>query len=217
MAEASFKRAIDLNPGYATAHHWYADYLTKRERFDEAAVHIQTSLALDPLSVSVNGAYGAILLFARRYDEAIDRLQTTVRMNPGFAHVHMVLSQAFGSQQRYDLAVEEAQRAVSLGAGNVEYQAHLGCTLAMAGKRAEAASIARDLAARYQRGDEAQPVAVAIVYAVLGDNDRVFEWLDRAWQIRDPWLGYLRVDPRFDNVRADPRFRTLLQQVGLAR
>jgi hypothetical protein len=86
----------------------------------------------------------------------------------------------------------------------------------MASRRAEAAEILKDLTDGYLNGEHAEPVAVAIVHASLGENDEALEWLERARQNRDPWLGYLRVSPRFDNVRTDPRFERLLQSVGLA-
>jgi tetratricopeptide (TPR) repeat protein len=215
-AEASFQRALDLNPGYASAHHWYADYLAQRQRFPEAIQHIETAKALDPLSVSVTGEAGAILVFARRYQDAIAPLRAALRLDPRFPKVHMMLAQAFTGLGRFDEATVEAERAVSMEPGNPEFRANLGWVLAVAGRRNEAAPLLPELTAQYRNGEHAEPLAIALLEASLGNNDQSFEWLERARQIRDPWLGYLKVDPRFDNLRVDPRFDRLLQSVGLA-
>jgi len=214
-AEASLRRAIELSSGYATGHNWYALLLAQFGRFDDAFDHIQTALALDPLSVSVRGTYGTLRLWTGRYDEAIEQFQAALRLEPRAARVRMNLSSALALRGDYDEARAEAEKAVSIAPGNPEILGNVACVLASSGRRSEAAAIARDLSGRYFRGEHAEPLAVAIVYAALGDNDRAFEWLYRGRERRDPWLGYLKVDTRFRGLRTDPRFTQLVEDVGL--
>ena len=170
---------------------------------------------LDPLSVGVNGETGSIRMFARRYEDAIAPLREALRLDPLFPNAHMVLAQSLASLGRHPEAVAEAERAASLGPGVAEFRAHVGYVLALAGNRAKAVAILRELIEGYQTGGHSEPMAIAFLHATLGNNDQAFEWLGRAQQARDPWLGYLRVDPRFDNLRTDSRFERLLQSVGL--
>jgi TolB-like protein len=214
-AEASFRRAIELNPAYATAHHWYAVHAATQQRFDEALDHIQTASTLDPLSVNVKAAHGIILLWARRYDEAIGQLRAALGLDPGLARLRASLGRALAVRQEYDLALAEATRAQSLAPNDILIFGDVASILAMSGRRSEAAAMAQELAGRYLRGEHAAPIPVAVVYAALRDNDRAFEWLDRARQQPEPWLGELKVDVRFDNLRNDPRFANLLREIGL--
>jgi serine/threonine protein kinase/Flp pilus assembly protein TadD len=214
-AETSFRRAIELTPRYATAHHWYALCLAVQRRFDEAFYHIETASALDPLSASLRGAHGIVLLWAGRYDEAISHIRAALALEPGLARLRSSLARALALRGDYGMALAEAKRAVSLAPHNAEILADLAAVFAISGRRSEAARIAQDLATRYLRGEHGEPIAVAAVYAALGDNDGAFEWLDRARQRRDPWLGEFTVEVRFDNLRKDPRFADLLRDIGL--
>jgi TolB-like protein/Flp pilus assembly protein TadD len=214
-AEASLRRAMELNPGYATAHQIFGLVQAQHGRLDDAVVHLQTAAELDPLSVGVQGTRGTILMWAGRYDEAIDRFRAALRLEPGWARVRMNLTSALALRGDYDEARAEGDRALSLAPDDPELIGNRACVLAMSGRQSEAVSIAQDLARRFFRGEHAEPLAVAIVYAVIGDNDRAFEWLYRGRERRDPWLGYLKVDTRFRRLRTDPRFAQLIADVGL--
>ncbi len=214
--EAAFKRALELRPSYATAHHWYAVYLSQLGRLDEALTEIEKAVALDPLSSSVLGQRGAVLLMARRYDEAIAQLQRTLQIESNFARAHMVLAEAYAHTGDHERALAAANRARQAGGSSVELTADIGYILAVAGRRGEAVKIAEDLAAQFRSGQDSAAAGVATVYAGLRDVERTMEWLERAWETRDPAIADLRVDPRFDSVRGDARFAALLKRAGLA-
>lgn len=154
-------------------------------------------------------------MWTGRYGEAIDRFRAALRLEPGWARIRMNLTSALALRGDYDEARAEGERALSIAPDDPELVGNSACVLALSGRRSEAAASAQDLAERYFRGEHAEPLAVAIVYATLGDNDRAFEWLYRGRERRDPWLGYLKVDTRFHRLRSDPRFAQLLKDVGL--
>ncbi len=214
-AEASFKRALELRPAYGTAHHWRSILLSQLGRLDEALSEIDRAVALDPLSVTVNAQRGAVLLMARRYDDAIAQLERTIRLDPDFSRTHMVLAEAYAHKGDYGRALAETDRAAKLGGTGVELTADIGYILAGAGRRSEAVRIAGQLAAQYRSREDGAAAGAATVYAGLRDVERTIEWLERAWERRDPAIADLNVDPRFDSVRKDARFTALLKRAGL--
>jgi tetratricopeptide (TPR) repeat protein len=151
------------------------------------------------------------------YDDSIAQLEKVIQANPDYPRAHFLLAQAYLKKRTYDRALAETDRTAALGGGGTELRGLVGCIAAAAGRTAEARTIAEELAARYNDSREGGPVSVAAVYASLRDNDRAFEWLERGRQDREPVIGYLRVDPCFDNIRNDPRFETLLARLGLSR
>ena len=218
-AEASFKRAIALKPGYGAAHHWYASYLAQLGRFPEAIVEIKTALSLDPLSTSVNAEFGAVLILARRYDEAIAQIQRTLQMDPSFSRAHLMMAEAHAYVGAYDQALDELARALqdgTLGAEDQELVAVKGYVLAMAGRRAEALAIVGRLAERYRQHREAVAGGIVTIYAALGDKARALDWLATAVESHDSEISYLKVDRRLDGLRSDPRFERILAQLGLS-
>jgi tetratricopeptide (TPR) repeat protein len=214
-AEASFKRALALKPGDSTTHHWYADYLAYRGRLEDAVTEITTAATLDPLSSAVAADIGAILTLSRRYDEAVAQLEKALRMNSDLAAAHLDLAEAYTHQKRYELALGELQKTSALVANDTVVRGEMGYTLAVAGRRAEALTIANDLVARYRKNDTAAAGAAAFTYVGLLDRDRAFEWLNQAVRHHDSWVAYLKVDPRFDPLRNDRRFGSLLAALGL--
>lgn len=214
-AEASLKRALELRPSYATAHHWYSIVLSQLGRLDESLSEIDRAVALDPLSTTVNGQRGVVLLMARRYDDAIAQLDKAIRIDPSFARAHMVLAEAYAHKGDYDRALAETDRAASLGGTGVELTADIGYILAGAGRRSEAVRIAGQLAAQYGSRQDGAAAGAAVVYAGLRDVERTIEWLERAWERREPAIADLNVDARFDSVRKDARFTALRKRAGL--
>lgn len=214
-AETELRRAIVLKPSYATAHRWYATWLAKQGRLPEALSEIKTALEQDPLSAGANAVHGMLLMLQRKYDEAIVEVQKALQMDPAFSRGRMQIAEIYGLQRQYARAVTEAAAAAAASPGDLEVLADLGYIHAVAGRRAEALKIRDELARRAGANEDAAAGGVAIIYVGLGDDGRSFEWLARARERRDPWIGYLKVDPRFDRLRRDPRFAPLLASAGL--
>jgi len=208
-AEAGFRRALELNPNYATAHHWYANYLSQIGRMEAAQTEIRRAQELDPLSVAVSWALGNILYLARRYDDAVASLDATLKMDPHFAPAHGTLAQVHAETGASEKAVAEVER--SQGTPEGERRALLAYVYARAGRSNEAMSIVNGLVA----DKHVAPSSLAVVYAALTRTDEAFRWLQRAHDVNDMTLAYLKVDPRFDPLRSDRRFDAMLRAVGL--
>jgi eukaryotic-like serine/threonine-protein kinase len=217
-AEEEFRRAIELNPNYATAHHLYGRHLMIMGRFDEAAVEIRRASELDPLSLLINADLSAPLFFARQYDRAIESLRETLEMDPNFALAHVRLGGAYEFKGMYEEAIAEYQRAIELSgssADNSTMSAMLAHSYAASGRGDQARDILNRLKEQSQRG-YVSPCDIAEVHAALGEEDQAFEWLEKAYELRSSDLRFLRVSQLMDSLRSDPRFADLLRRVGLA-
>ncbi len=213
-AEREFKRAIDLNPNYATAHHWYAEYLKQMGRHDEALGEIKRAQELDPRSLIVNTSVGWQYYFARQYDQAIEQYQMTLEMDPNFGPAHWGLGWAYDQKSMFAEAAAEFQRGINLSGGNPVYVAGLGHALAV-GRQGEEAQKVLDELMELSKRLYVPPYFIAAIYTGLGDKARAFEWLEKAYEEHSSWLLYLRVDPRLDSLRSAPPFHDLLRRVGL--
>jgi TolB-like protein/DNA-binding winged helix-turn-helix (wHTH) protein/Tfp pilus assembly protein PilF len=207
-----FRRAIELNPGYATAHHWYAWHLALLRRYDEAIREMRKAEILDPLSLIINADLAELLVLAHSYDESIRQSRKTIEMDPNFALAHNQLAQAYLQKHMYDEGVAELQIAVQLSGGSPTCIANLARAYVASGKRSEAITLLSDLKKRsnpsYSHGSE-----IAVVYAALGDTDQAMNWLEKGYEERfNP--GVL-IRPGFDPLRADPRFQDLMRRIGL--
>ena len=212
-AEREFKRAIALSPGYATAHQRYSLLLLKIGRTEESLFEIHRAQTLDPLSLSINASVGWRLLWARQYNQAIDVLQKTLEMDPNFCVTHLYLGWAYEAKGNPEKAILELQKAVLLSAGPRE-KASLGHAYALGRHTRQAQNILRELEER-SRGAYVPAYDIAIIYAGLGEKDRAFEYLAKAYQDRSVELTSLKADLELDNLRSDPRFNDLLHRVGL--
>ena len=214
-AEREFKRAIELNPAYATAHHWYALYLARMARFDEAVREITRSLELDPLSLVINRSIGLIFYHARQYDRSIEALRKTIEMDPNFSSVHWWLGLVYLQKSMYKKALAEFQREKNLAKVFSPFALQsIGLAYAKMGKSEEAQHVLNELIEKRKEA-YVQPSLIATLYFVLGKESQGFEWLKKAYEGRDSGLTYLKTDPVFDNVRSDPRFKALLEKMGL--
>jgi serine/threonine-protein kinase len=216
-AETSFRRAIELKPGYAPAHHWYSIYLTQVGRFPEAITEIKTAISLDPIAIGAHGQLGSVLAMARRYEDAAAQFERLVRFNPDFGFAYRALAQTYTHMGRFDrarAALDEALKRAPIGAEDRDLKDDLGYLLATSGDAPGALAIARDLEHRYERTGESVAVNVAAIHAGLKQTDRALEWLTRAVDARDPDVGYLKVDPKWDGLRGDVRFSELLTKLG---
>jgi serine/threonine-protein kinase len=213
-AEKEFKRAIELNASYPTAHAWYGEYLMVLGRFDEALAEMNRANDLSPLSPAVNLALGYRYYYARQYPQAIEQCQKTLAMDGGFLAAHVYLGRGYLQKASYPEATAEFRKALQLSDGDSNDLAALGLSLAASQQPAEARKILDQLKERSQQ-TYVQPMWLAVIYIALGDKDQAFDWIQKAYDDRSEWLVYLKVDPLFDTVRQDPRFTDLLRRVGL--
>ena len=209
-AEREFRRAIALDPGYATAHHWYGEFLAALGRFEEGLAELHRAVELDPLSLIINADLGWFLDNAGLSDRALQQLRRTIDLEPNFAPAHLYLGQVYERKGLYAQATAAYQRSADLSRSRSR-PAALGHLYAISGNRAEATKIIDELLQQ----PHPSPVAIAIVYTGLGDLDRAFEWLERGYRERSDWLIYLPSYPFYDPLRGDPRFKDLLRRMKL--
>jgi TolB-like protein/DNA-binding winged helix-turn-helix (wHTH) protein/Flp pilus assembly protein TadD len=213
-AGKEFRRAIELNPSYATAHHWYAWHLSLLGRYDEAIAEMRKAENLDPLSLIINADLAELLVLAHSYDESIRQSRKTIEMDPNFALAHNQLAQAYLQTQMHVEAVAELQKAVQLSGRSPTAVANLARAYVASGKRSEAVKLLNDLKKR------SSPVSshaseIAVIYAALGDSDQAMNWLEKGYEERFNPGVLLR--PGFDPLRSDPRFQDLVRRIGLPR
>ena len=214
-ADTEFKRAIELNPNYATAHHWYAMYLSAMGRNDEALAEIRRAEALDPVSLITNTNEGWILFCARQYDQAINKLQATIEMDPNFANAHYKLALVYEIKGMYKEAVEEHLKSKALSGDISENMEKLKAAYVTSGSKGYYREELRQLKDTSTRG-YVLPKYFVLTELQLGNTEETLKWLEAAYKERTEPLAYLRVDPRFDSLRSDARFEDLLRRVNLA-
>jgi eukaryotic-like serine/threonine-protein kinase len=221
-AEEQFKKALELKPGYATAHQWFGVYLSEMGRHDESLEHRKRALDLDPLSLSISTGVGRAYFWARRYDEGLKHLEKTLERDPKYADTHWSLGLCYEGKKMYPEAISAYQRAISLSKttefpeGKPEMIANLGHAYAVSGKRSEALKIIEQLQELINRQSYVSPYSIALIHAALEDVDEAFKWLDQAYRERDESFIHLKVDPRLDHLRSDPRFMERLRLINLA-
>lgn len=212
MVESEYKRAIELNPGYATTYHWYAGYLSGMGRHEEAIAAINKARELDPLSTRINANVGFILYCARQYDQAIVELRKAQQMDPKDEAPYLYLGLVYVQKRDYPEAMAAFERYNQVLGGEAGSALDLAYGYAATGQRQEAEKMLDRLV-----GDSKQtyqpPLEVARVYTALGKREEAFTWLERAYEQRSTTL--LRVDPSFDSLRSDPRFQALLVRMKL--
>ncbi|MDT8066644.1 MAG: tetratricopeptide repeat protein [Terriglobia bacterium] len=212
VAEDEFKRAIELNPGYATAHHWYAWHLAILGRYTEAIAEMRKAQSLDPLSLVINADLAELLEIAHSYDESIAQSKKTIELDPNFGLAHNHLGQAYFDKHMYNEAIAELKTAVRLSGGSPTCVANLARSYAAAGDKKDAFRLLEDLKTRssemHSYGSE-----IAIVYASLGDNDQAMAWLEKSYS--EKFNPGVLMRPGFDPLRSDPRFQDLVHRIGL--
>jgi TolB-like protein/Tfp pilus assembly protein PilF len=214
-AEEGFRRALELNPDYAEARQWYAEYLAYMGRHDESIAEANRAKMLDPLSLGINHNLGLILYEARHFDLAIEEYQNVLQMDPDFVITHAYLGLAYAEKGMFDDALDEIQKAIDLTEGQSGlYLSTLGFIYASMGKVDEAGETLEELL-ELSKHRYVAPVSIAIIYGNIGQTDRAFEWMEEGYGVRDDYLMGLRVDPRFDSLRSDTRFPELLLRMGL--
>ncbi|HYP53013.1 MAG TPA: tetratricopeptide repeat protein, partial [Pyrinomonadaceae bacterium] len=213
-SEQHFRRAVELKPNYPTAHHWYGESLAATGRFDESIAALERAQSLDPLSLPINADLGQTLYFARRYDESARHLLKALEMDENFIRACVIAGAVFTQQGRHAAAVEVLRRAVSLSDGHPLTVSSIAYAEAAAGRADEARRLLEDLrrlaAERY-----VSHYNQAVVHAGLDEREAALDMLEQAFEHHDVWLVWLKVNPRFDNLRAEPRFTELVRRAGI--
>jgi tetratricopeptide (TPR) repeat protein len=212
-AESEYRRAIELNPGYASAHHWYGWYLALMGRLGDAIAEIKQASELDPLSLEINSDLGLSFFFARQYERAIEQFEKAIEMDPNSIWTRFFMGWAHEQKGDYEEAISQYQRAAQLDDSPL-IMAALGHTYVMSGRRDEALSVLEEM----RKLSEIRHVSsyhFAILNAALGNRDEAFRWLEKSYEAREEALVWLKVDPRLDALRTDARFIALQQRVGL--
>jgi DNA-binding winged helix-turn-helix (wHTH) protein/TolB-like protein/tetratricopeptide (TPR) repeat protein len=214
-AERLFQHAIRLDPTYATAHHWYAYYLTARQRHEEAIAHVRRASELDPLSVIIATDVGELLLYAGRMDEAVSAARVALELDPGFPQAHRVLAWADMRRGHYEGALERLVRAPGRSdTSSGDLRSTIGHLYGRTGRTQPAEDIIKAL--QRQRAVGSEPaIELSIVYTGLGRHDEAFDSLEQSFRARSGSLILLLVEPLWAPLREDPRFRHLARRVGL--
>ncbi|RJP64527.1 MAG: hypothetical protein C4532_19045 [Candidatus Abyssobacteria bacterium SURF_17] len=214
-AERECQQAIELNPGYAIAHRWYSFVLLFTGRFDEAIREIEQARELDPLSLVTNRVVGHIYHYAGKYDRALEAIQKTIEMDPNFSYTHLDLGLTYLGKSMPGEALQAFQKEEALSKSwNPVVATWIGIAYARNGEREKAQKALEDLLEHTKKG-YVPPSGMARLCFVLGDNEQGFEWLQKAYEQRDFFLRYLKVERTFDGIRSDPRYRALLKNMNL--
>ena len=213
-AEGEFRRAIELNPNYATAHHWLAEFLIFLGRFDEGFAEYRRAIALDPLSLAIASDYGLGYYFARQYDRSIEYLKTIIDMDPNFVRTHFYIMDPYLRKGMTDAAFQELLKGM-IASGDSENK------IAQA-KRAYSASGIKGLgilglARSHWSSGEASLIDKALDNMAMGEKDSALKYLDLAYEERVSVMVTLKVDPFWDDLRTEPRFIALLRKIGFEK
>jgi serine/threonine-protein kinase len=215
-SEREFKRAIELNPSYAVAHHWYGSVLlAAQQRFDEAIASEMRALELEPLSLVVNSNLGFICNQRHRYDEAVEHLLKTLEIDENFVYARFHLGLSYAHLCRFDEAIAELQRAMeNAGGRGALIKSALGYVYGAAGRREQALEILAELQT-FPMNRDVSPFYLAMIHAGLGDHEQALKWLESAVEERYNWVIWLRSEPMFKGLRGEKRFKEMLQHIGL--
>lgn len=216
-SENAFKRALQLNPGYATAHQWYSTILRATGRMDEALAEAFEAFHLDPLSTSINLNVASALYCARRFDEAIDKYRRIATLDSGFFWMRYGLALVYRIIGRNDEAIRELEQALSVTT-HEGTQAVLTADLAYSYGRTGSIQKAQrmiELVTEAGHTNYVSPCDVAVAHLGIGDKNQVYEWLEKALAQRDEGLMWLKIDPIYDDLRSDRRFIDLLRRINL--
>ena len=213
-AAAEFRRAIELDPRYATAHQWYGFLLSSQKRFEEAIIESHTAQELDSGSVSVRRSLGYVYFYARRFDQAKYHLRRAIEMNPVAEESYRVLGLILSYAGEHGEAERVLREALALPEVASYTKVTLALALARAGDTGYATQTLEELEAKRSH-DYVSPVELVTLYVALGDKDRAIDWMEKAWAERRGWMAYVNVHPVTDTLRDEPRFKVLARKMGL--
>ena len=213
--EKEFKRALELNPNYATGHHWYSIYLTAMGRHAESLAQIKRAQEVDPLSLMINTDLGFVLFYGRQDDLAIEQYHKTLEMDKDFVVAYWRLAIIYAQKEMYDEALAATQKMRELlGDKDPLVLGAIGYIYALLGKRDEAKKVLNELSG-LSKHSYISSMRVALIYMGLGQKEQAFKWLEKAYEERDFWMTFIKVAPPFDRLRSDPRFKILLKKMNL--
>jgi TolB-like protein/Flp pilus assembly protein TadD len=213
-AEQEFRKGLELNPGDEMAHVWYANYLLRAGRAEEALSENQKALGLDPVSPYVAQNVAGALYYLRRYDDAIEQYRKALALDPNFGLTHRGLGIVYIRKGMYPQGIAELQAAAKLTEQDATPNGHLGYAYALSGNEAGARELLRKLLAR-SGGEPSVAPAIARIYIGLAEKDRAFQWLQTAVDKQAGAVLPIKLDPFFDPLRSDPRFGDLMRVMKL--
>jgi len=214
-AEEEFRRAIELRPNYSTGHQWYHLFLLCHGRWEESYAEIVKALELDPFSLIMNDNLGFYFFARKDYERAMEQSKKVLEMKPDFTSAHWTLMSAQLLASKYDEAQEEAMMISRLSNGVLAGKQALALAFAKIGKAEEARRLLAELEERPKEEEYVYPSRIALILFVLGEVDRGFEWLEKAYEEHDGNLPFLRANPLYDSVKSDPRYLSILKRMGL--
>ena len=213
-ADKEFERAVKLSPSYAEAHRRYADFLSEMGRHDQALGEIRTAQELDPLSASTILDAGWAFYYGRKYNLAIEQCNKVLDLDPRSVSARDCIGSAHLATAAYDQAIAEYSAMLTSSGNDPVRLASLGCAYALAGKKLQAQKVVVQLN-EASKIHYVPPYVLGLVHAALGENDKAFSWLEKAYEQHDSYLVRLRVEPLMDPLRPDPRFERLLHRMNL--
>jgi tetratricopeptide (TPR) repeat protein len=213
-AEREFRRALELNPGYAEAHRMYSAYLSAMGRDGEALAEVRRAQELDPRSTAAQITVGWTFYYSRHYDQALEQCGKILESQPDSAGAHDCVGLSLLAKNMYRKAIAECQRAVELSANDSNRAADLARAYALAGNQAQARKTLDELRAQARQG-YVPPSLFAQIHLSLGEKKQGLAWLETAYAERDGYLAWLKVDPAFDSVRSDPAFHAVVRRLAL--
>jgi len=215
QSEQEFRRAIELNPNYATAHQWYGYFLTAMLRFPEAVEQAESAQQIDPLSLSINTTLASRYRHAGRMDDAIRLDQRTLEMDPNFVPAHFSLGAVYEDQASWQQALDEYKKVIELSPDDPTALAAIGYVYGRAGQKAEAHKIISQLT-EISKKHYVPSFEFAAIFAGLGDADSAVMWLEKAYQKRESQIPFIQSDERLNSLHSDPRYQSLVRRLGLS-
>jgi len=215
-AENEYRRAIELNPKYATAHHWYATQLLLQGRVDQALQEIKKAQQLDPLSLGINKDFSVILLYARDYDKSLEQCRKTLEIEPHFGAMSTYIAQIYELRQKYPEAIAELEKAHAADPEDTEVTYGLAQAYALIGRKDEALKISNELN-QPAKQNVFLPKEAAYLYLLLGEKEQAVAALEKAAENHYLPVAEVKMDPRLDELRKEPRVGEILKKIGLSQ
>jgi tetratricopeptide (TPR) repeat protein len=215
-SEREFKRALEIDPNYATARQWHGEYLATMGRLEDSIAERRRGRKDEPLSLIIGATLGRILYLAGHYEQAIEELRKTLDLDPNFLEPHLYLGWIYEQKGMLPQAIEELQLALSLSGGHPRFLGSLGHAYAISGQR----RMAEESLVRLREQSKQRYVApydLAVIYAGLKDRDQTWKYLEMAYEDHSYAIILLRADPRFAHFRSDSRYEDLLRRMHLVR